>query len=124
MADGQYWLMPLPPPTLETVRLRLRPLADADGEALFVLHSSAKVLRYWDAPPWTERARADRFIAACRAISDEGTGARLAVDRRSDGAFIGWCGLVRWNPEFRSASLGYIFSDSVWGQGYATEAAR
>jgi RimJ/RimL family protein N-acetyltransferase len=46
------------------------------------------------------------------------------MDRSSDGAFIGWCGLTRWNPDYRSASLGYCLSDAAWGHGYATEAAR
>ena len=73
--------MSLLAPTLHTARLRLRPFTDADGDALFALHSSAHVLRYWDASPWTERARAERFIAACRQMADEGTGARLAIDR-------------------------------------------
>jgi RimJ/RimL family protein N-acetyltransferase len=40
------------------------------------------------------------------------------------GAFIGWCSLNRWNPDYRSASLGYCFGDAAWGHGYATEAAR
>ncbi len=48
---------------------------------------------------------------------------RLAVERASDGAFIGWCALTRWNPDYRSASLGYCFDDAAWGHGYATEAA-
>ena len=116
--------MTLPAPTLQTSRLRLRPFTSADADALFTLHSSAHVLRYWDSPPWSERARADRFIAACRQMADEGSGARLAMDRLSDGAFIGWCGLTRWNPDYRSASLGYVLDDSAWGHGYATEAAR
>lgn len=116
--------MPLPTPTLHTARLRLRPFTDADMDVLFALHSSAYVLRYWDAPPWSEPARAERFISACRQMADEGTGARLAMDRSSDGAFIGWCGLTRWNPVYRSASLGYCLSDAAWGHGYATEAAR
>jgi [ribosomal protein S5]-alanine N-acetyltransferase len=114
----------LPTPTVQTPRLRLRPFDDADADALFALHSSARVLRYWDAPPWTERARADRFIAACRRMAEDGSGARLAVDRTSDGAFIGWCALVRWNPDHRSASMGYCFDDAAWGHGYATESAR
>ncbi|MGW2113651.1 GNAT family N-acetyltransferase, partial [Streptomyces sp. NPDC001948] len=114
----------LPTPSLQTARLRLRAFEDADANELFALHSSAYVLRYWDSPPWTERARAERFITMCRQMAQEGTGARLAVDRVSDGAFIGWCTLNSWNPDFRSASLGYCFADAAWGHGYATEAAR
>src|SRR5215469_16614529 len=85
----------LPTPTLHTARLRLRPFDDADANDLFALHSNAYVLRYWDAPPWSERVRAERFITACRQMGQEGTGARLAVDRVCDGAFIGWCSLNR-----------------------------
>ena len=83
----------LPTPTLDAARLRLRPFDDADANDLFALHSSAYVLRYWDAPPWSERVRAERFITASRQMALEGTGARLAVDRVSDGAFI-----ATWHP--------------------------
>ncbi|MEU5431798.1 GNAT family protein [Streptomyces sp. NPDC020719] len=114
----------LPAPSLHTARLRLRAFEDADANDLFALHSDAYVLRCWDAPPWSDRVRAEAFVAACRQMAQEGTGARLAVDRVSDGAFIGWCGLNRWNPDYRSASLGYCFGDAAWGHGYATEAAR
>jgi len=116
--------MSLPTPTLQTTRLRMRPFTSADADALFALHSSAYVLRYWDAPPWSERARAERFIAACERLAEEGTGARLAMDRVSDKAFIGWCGLTRLNPDYRSASMGYCLDDAAWGHGYATEAGR
>lgn len=116
--------VPLPTPTLSTERLRLRPFDDADADALFALHSNVFVLRYWDSPPWSERSRAERFVAVCRTMAEEGTGARVAIDRASDGVFLGWCSLSQWNPDFRSASLGYCFNESAWGHGYATEAAR
>ncbi len=51
-------------------------------------------------------------------------GSAGGVDRVSDGAFIGWCGLTSWNPDFRSASLGYVFDAAAWGRGYATETAH
>src|SRR3954468_21064818 len=115
--------MPLPTPTLHTHRLRLRPFTDADADALYALHSNAVVLRYWDSPPWTDRARADLFLARCRQIADEGTGARVAIERLTDGVFLGWCGVTQWNPDYRSASLGYCLGEAAWGQGFATEAA-
>ncbi len=98
-------------------------MTSADADALFALHSSADVLRYWDSPPWAERARAERFVATCRRMAEEGGGARLAIDRASDGAFVGWCGLSGWNPEHRSASITYCLSEAAWGHGFATEAA-
>ncbi len=116
--------MSLSAPALCTARLRLRPFDDSDTDSLFALHSNGYVLRYWDAPPWSERWRAERFIAACREMAEAGTGTRLAVDRVADGAFIGWCGLTRWNPDHRSASMGYCYDSAAWRQGYATEAAR
>ena len=91
----------LPIPTLHTARLRLRPFDDADANDLFELHSSPYVLRYWDAPPWGERVRAERFITACRQMAEGGTGVRLAVDRLCDGVFIGWCSLSRWSTAAR-----------------------
>jgi [ribosomal protein S5]-alanine N-acetyltransferase len=117
-------LMSLPIPTLSTARLRLRPFVSTDAEALFALHSNAHVLRYWDSPPWPDRGRADRFIATSRQMAEDGSAVRLAIDRDCDSQFIGWCGLSRWNPQFRSAALTYCLDDAAWGHGYATEAAR
>lgn len=115
--------MSLPTPTLHTGRLRLRPFMDTDADALFALHSSAHVLRYWDSPPWSDPSRAEQFLATCRRLADEGSGVRLAIDLVTDGTFLGWCGLSRWNPDFRSAALTYCLDEGAWGHGYATEAA-
>jgi [ribosomal protein S5]-alanine N-acetyltransferase len=115
--------MPLPTPTLQTARLLLRPFDKADTDALFALQSNPQVVRYWDSPPWREHVRAERFIAACKQMEEDGTGARLVIETHSDGLFIGWCCLVSWNPDYRSATLGYSLTDKAWGHGFATEAS-
>ncbi len=111
-------------PTLHTARLRLRPFTTADADDLFALHSNAYVLRYWDSPPWADPARALRFLAVTGQLAEEGTGVRVAIDTGPRTTFLGWCGLTRWNPDFRSASLGYCLGEAAWGHGYATEAAH
>lgn len=113
--------MSLPTPTLVTTRLRLRPFTDTDADDLFALQSNAEVLRYWDSPPWTDRARAGKFIARSQEMAEEGVGVRVVIERDSE--FLGWCTLNSWNPDFRSASLGYCLGEAAWGHGYATEAA-
>lgn len=116
-------VMSLPTPTLRTARLRLRPFTEADTNAIFALQSNPRVLRYWDAPPWRERAQAERFILRCKQMAQEGSGARLAIERTADDKFIGWCTLMNWHATYRSAMLGYCLDEPAWGQGFATEAA-
>ncbi|CAN5477657.1 GNAT family protein [soil metagenome] len=113
----------LPTPTLQTVRLSLRPFAESDADAIYALQSNPRVVRYWDSPPWSDRSRAKRFLETCKEMEHDGSGARLAIDRREDNRFIGWCCLVEWNPDYRSAILGYCFEEAAWGRNFATESA-
>lgn len=114
--------MTLPTPTLQTDRLSLRPFAETDADAIYALQSNRRVLRYWDSPPWTDRSRALAFLAACRQIQQEGSGARFAIESRESGSFIGWCAMFSWNAVYRSLGIGYCLDEPAWGKGYATEA--
>ncbi|MFG2324461.1 GNAT family N-acetyltransferase [Streptomyces sp. NPDC048568] len=116
--------MALTTPVLHTARLRLRPFAADDADVLFALHSNTRVMRFWDSPPWTDRARGELFVARSGRMAEEGTGARVAIERSADGAFVGWCFLGERNADFRSASMGYCLEEAMWGHGYATEAAH
>ncbi len=109
-------------PTLRSARLRLRPFTDGDLDELFSLHRKPAVLRYWDAPPWRQRAQAERFVERCAQMKRDGIAARLAIELAASGGFIGWCSIA-CNPAFRSAKIGYCLDDTAWGQGFATEAA-
>jgi RimJ/RimL family protein N-acetyltransferase len=31
--------------------------------------------------------------------------------------------LTKWNPDYRSATMGYCLDEAAWSQGFATEAA-
>jgi RimJ/RimL family protein N-acetyltransferase len=115
--------MSLSTPTLTTERLRLRPFEDTDADDIYALQSNADVLRYWDSPPWRDRERATLFLSRCREMAEEGSGVRVLVERLDDSAFLGWITFTDWNPDFRSASLGYCYGEAAWGHGYATEAA-
>jgi RimJ/RimL family protein N-acetyltransferase len=115
--------MSLTTPTLRTDRLLLRPFEERDREDIYALQSDARVLEFWDSPPWTDRSRADTFLRTCRTMAETDRGVRVAVDRADDGSFIGWSTVLWSNPEFRTGELGYVLTEASWGRGYATEAA-
>lgn len=117
-------MVALQTPTLTTARLVLRPFTEADRDGVFRLHASAEVMRYWDSAPWSDPARVDRFLGRCRALAEEGSGIRAALERRDDSAFLGWIGLQHWDHDNRSANLGYMLTEDSWHQGYASEAGQ
>ncbi len=111
------------PPVLETPRLRLRGLVEADREPFAEMNADAQVMRYFPAP-W-DRALSDTwFNRIAEHWSERNIGAwAVEIDSR----FAGIVGLQYVPP-------GYSFAPAVevlwrlrpefWGQGYAPEAAR
>ncbi len=116
--------MAFSPPTLETKRLRLRRFHQSDADAIYNLQSNERVMRYWNAPPWTERGRADAFIEDCRKMEADGSGIRFAVETLDRCSFLGSCAMFNWNPVYKSLGIGYCLNEAAWGKGYATEAVR
>jgi RimJ/RimL family protein N-acetyltransferase len=112
---------------LETERLILRWLTEADAQRLVELDSDPEVMRYLNGGVATPRELVEREILP-RFLSYyeryDGFGVWAAVEK-SSGAFIGWFSL-RPHEESRQneMELGYRLRRSVWGQGYATEGAQ
>src|SRR5213595_1462650 len=48
---------------------------------------------------------------------------RFAVVDRETGVFLGRAGLRYW-PQFAEVEVGWVLRPEVWGNGYASEAAR
>jgi len=110
-------------PRLSTPRLRLRAFTLADLDAYAAICADAEVMRYIGAGGAVGRDVAWRHLAMFLgewALSGSGM---WALERRSDGAFIGRVGYL--NPEgWPARELGWTLARSDWGQGYAYEASR
>ena len=105
--------------TLETPRLRLRPLRPADAEPMTPLANDPGVSRMTTSIPYPFRQDvADGFIARMR-VADPAREAVFAIER-GDGAFMGVVGFHP-GPAF-GPELGYWIGRPFWGAGYMTEA--
>jgi len=109
-------------PVLDTPRLRLRPLADADVPPLFALFNDSEAMRYWARPAMTDVAEVEALLREIRSHSERATLFQWGIARREDDRVIGTCTLFRINQEHRRAEIGYIVRRDLWGQGLATEA--
>jgi RimJ/RimL family protein N-acetyltransferase len=108
-------------PQLETERLVLRDLRAGDFDAFARFMADIDVMRYLGGKPLS---RADAWRSLAGAVGHwqlRGYGT-WAVERKSDGAFMGRVGMI--NPEgWPGLEIGWTLGKPYWGSGYATEAA-
>ena len=103
-------------PTLRTARLVLRPLVEADAEAMHIALSDVELMRWWSSAPHADLAETRAYVAANAAQTQWLTWA-ITVD---GGEALGWVVLGEYREGIRE--LGYILRRSAWGQGFAREA--
>jgi RimJ/RimL family protein N-acetyltransferase len=105
--------------SLETRRLRLRPVDAGDIDEMVALHGDPLVARYLGARDraWYEA----RIKASAEEWAQRGHGL-TAILARDDGRFLGRTGLKYW-PQFEETELGWVLRPEARGQGFATEAA-
>ena len=107
----------------ETKRLRIRRLNNTDMDALFAIMKKPEVMYAWehgfsrgDTRKWINR-QLTRY-------RKDGYG-YFAVISKESGKLIGQAGILKSELDGEDiVEVGYIFDDSVWGHGYAIEAAR
>ena len=110
---------------IEAERLILRRWRDAD-RAPYVAMMLDPDVSQWLGGPFDEAEALARIARNEAALEAQGYG-RMAMERRSDGAFLGYCGLMpiaEALPFDGGFEVGWSLSQAGWGQGYASEAAR
>lgn len=107
---------------LETERLLLREITPEDAEIAYRLNLDPEVIRYTGDGPFASTEDARDFLQKYDHYRKYGFG-RWAVIRKSDGEFLGWCGL-KYSADTDEYDIGFRFFKKYWGQGYATEAAK
>ncbi len=107
---------------LETERLILRPPEVADIPVLVPLIDEFEVARNLSRVPHPySEAAALEFIERTVQTRAAGTDFNYAITRKTDGSFLGSCGIHLKEGVFE---FGYWLGKPFWGHGYATEAAR
>ena len=109
---------------IETQRLRLRPFATSDFDALFAMQSREDVTRflYWDARSRAEVREALETKIASTAIRTEADGLALAAILPQTGELVG--DFVLWLHGPDQGEIGFIVHPDHHGRGYATEVGR
>ena len=111
---------------IETERLVLRPWREEDRDDLARMCADPNVMVDYPAPQ--TRAESDVRFERYRDTFERFGFCRWAVERRSDGKFLGYTGInSTFSPDHPLApdvELGWRLIREAWGFGYASEAAR
>src|SRR5687767_3867968 len=104
---------------IETERCRLREMNTGDATKIYELNLHPDILRFTTDPPFESVQAANQFIQQYDAYAKTGMG-RWAVELKTTGEFIGWCGLKLHSDE-NEVDVGYRLLPEFWGKGYAVE---
>jgi len=108
---------------IETPRLRIRPMDDADATDLHELYSDKDAMKYLGTQtPSTVEDSLDWVHAKMERQDAEGL-SMWSIVEKATGRVIGDCGLQYEDETHREVGLGFRLRRASWHQGFAFEAA-
>ena len=110
---------------LRTDRLILRRWRADDAAPFAAMNADPRVMEHFPAP--LDRDASDALVERIEQSFDASGYGLWALERRADGAFLGFAGLldVGFDAPFGPAlEVGWRLAAEAWGHGYATEAGR
>lgn len=110
---------------LETQRLLLREWQDGDRDAFAAMNVDPRVMEFF--PHTLTRVESDELVDRMIRLTNEEGFSFAAIERKTDGAFVGMAGIARVNFEVAfcpTVEIGWRLPVASWGHGYASEAAR
>jgi len=111
---------------IETERLIIRPWRESDRAEYLASCNTEVVTANLGGPARVEDI--DASLARISKCQEDNGFCFWAVERKSDGLFLGYCGLKRSNlpetPFEDDVEIGWRLREDAWGHGYASEAAE
>lgn len=109
-------------PTINSARLRLRWLTDADVPALFAIFGDAEVMRYWSHGPLKDTDDARGYLNEIRECFAKRELFQWGIELVGSEGIVGTCTLAQLDAQHKRAELGFALARAHWGNGYIAEA--
>lgn len=109
---------------LETERLTLTPLTEADGPLVHPIMADPEVMAHWDVAAIDDPDVVEQMLAGQVEAMAGDRAFYWAMRLTGDGTFLGLCDLSDIDWRHHRAEVGFILGKDGWGRGYAYEAMQ
>lgn len=115
--------MPLRAPVaIESTRLIVRGVTEADLPALLAVNGDDEVTRFLPYASWRSLADGQAWFQRMSAMGVRGESSQFVIVERGSGLAIGSCLLFRHEEASARAEVGYVIGRQHWRHGFMSEA--
>jgi ribosomal-protein-alanine N-acetyltransferase len=106
---------------LETERLRLEPLTEADAADLYPLMDDPEAIAFRESPDIGDVEMVGEMVRTEVAQMRRGEAIHWSVRRLADGALLGCCDLSEIDRRRKRADIGFLLGRAAWDDSFARE---